>query len=56
MMSVLVADADEVGDDLTDDDLLDDFVTLFVAGQETTANALSFLLNEVVRRPEIALK
>jgi len=55
-MSVLVADADEVGDYLTDEDLLDDFISVFVAGQETTANALSFLLNEVVRRPEIALR
>jgi len=38
---------------LTDEDLLDDFVTFFIAGQETTANALSFLLCEVGRRPEV---
>lgn len=46
----------EVGDALTDDDILDDFMTFFVAGQETTANALSFLFSEIGRRPEIVLR
>ena len=35
------------------DDVLDDFVTLFVAGQETTANALTFLMAEVGRHPHV---
>ena len=38
---------------LTDEDLLDDFVTFFIAGHETVASVLSFLLCEVGRRPEI---
>jgi len=46
----LLVEADPL---LTDDNLLDDFVTFFVAGQETTANALSFLLCEVGQRPDV---
>ena len=41
---------------LTMEDLLDDFVTLFIAGQETTANVLSFMFLEVGKRPEILEK
>jgi cytochrome P450 len=38
---------------LTDEDLLDDFTTFFFAGQETTANALSFMFSEVGRKPDV---
>ena len=38
------------------EDLVDDFMTIFIAGQETTSNTLSFLLNEVGQRPEIYSK
>jgi len=43
----------EADPSLTDENLLDEFVTFFVAGHETTANALSFLLCEVGRRPDV---
>ena len=32
---------------------IDNFVTIFIAGQETTANMLSFTLLELGRRPDI---
>ena len=35
---------------------LDDFVTFFVAGQETTASVMSFILMECGRRPDIMQK
>ena len=33
--------------------MIDDFLTFFVAGQETTANALSFCFLEMCKNPEI---
>ncbi|XP_053553453.1 cholesterol 24-hydroxylase [Bombina bombina] len=36
--------------------LLDNFVTFFIAGQETTANQLSFAVLELARHPEILEK
>ncbi|KAG9463545.1 hypothetical protein GDO78_021534 [Eleutherodactylus coqui] len=35
------------------EDLIDNFVTFFLAGQETTANQLAFTLMELARNPEI---
>jgi cholesterol 24(S)-hydroxylase len=36
--------------------MVDDFVTMFGAGQETTANTLSFSFLEICRNPEIVKK
>ena len=36
--------------------MTDDFVTFFVAGQETTANTLSFCFLELGKNPEIVRK
>lgn len=36
--------------------MTDDFVTFFVAGQETTANTLAFSFLELARKPEIVKK
>ncbi|XP_031567325.1 cholesterol 24-hydroxylase-like [Actinia tenebrosa] len=41
---------------ISSEDLLDDFITFFIAGQETTANQLSFLLLEVAQRPDVLEK
>uniref|UniRef100_A0A8C9WMN4 Cholesterol 24-hydroxylase n=1 Tax=Scleropages formosus TaxID=113540 RepID=A0A8C9WMN4_SCLFO len=41
-------------DDL--EQMLDNFLTFFIAGQETTANQLSFAVMELGRRPEILRK
>ncbi|XP_056403227.1 cholesterol 24-hydroxylase-like isoform X3 [Hyla sarda] len=35
------------------EDLIDNFVTFFIAGQETTANQLSFAVMELTRHPDI---
>ncbi|KAM5129025.1 cholesterol 24-hydroxylase-like [Mantella aurantiaca] len=38
------------------EDLLDNFVTFFIAGQETTANQLSFTVIELAKNPDILKK
>ncbi|XP_075049329.1 cholesterol 24-hydroxylase-like isoform X2 [Mixophyes fleayi] len=38
---------------LDDEIMLDNFITFFIAGQETTANQLSFAAMELTRQPEI---
>ncbi|CAI9595761.1 unnamed protein product [Staurois parvus] len=43
----------EKEDGLDDDIMLDNFITFFIAGQETTANQLSFTVMELTRQPEI---
>lgn len=35
---------------------MDDFITFFVAGQETTANALTFCIMELGQNPEVLQK
>ncbi|XP_040268614.1 cholesterol 24-hydroxylase-like isoform X1 [Bufo bufo] len=45
------------GGALEDDELLiDNFLTFFIAGQETTANQLAFVVQELARHPEILQK
>ena len=36
--------------------LIDDFITFFIAGQETTANTLAFCFYELSRNPQIFKK
>ncbi|XP_063804690.1 cholesterol 24-hydroxylase-like [Pseudophryne corroboree] len=43
----------ELENGLDDEIMLDNFVTFFIAGQETTANQLSFTVMELTRQPEI---
>ena len=43
----------ETEDSLTTEELLDDFTTFFIAGHETTATTMSFLLLEAGRKPEV---
>lgn len=38
------------------EDMVDDFVTFFIAGQETTATTLTFLFMELVKNPDILSK
>lgn len=38
------------------EDMIDDFITFFVAGQETTANALAFCFLELARNPLVVQK
>ncbi|CAB4018646.1 chromodomain-helicase-DNA-binding 8-like, partial [Paramuricea clavata] len=41
---------------LTLDDIIDEFVTIFLAGQETTANSSSFTLYEIIRNSHVEAK
>ena len=41
---------------LSMDDIIDEFITVFVAGQETTANSLAFTLYEIIRHPDVEAK
>lgn len=51
LLSARDADTDQP---LTPAELYDEVVTLFVAGQETTASALTFILYSLAQHPEIA--
>ncbi|XP_037541675.1 cholesterol 24-hydroxylase [Nematolebias whitei] len=53
---IKTADAEE---SMTEEDkefMLDNFVTFFIAGQETTANQLAFCIMELTRHPEVLEK
>lgn len=56
LLSRLLDARDEQGETMTDAQLRDEAVTLFVAGHETTANALSFGLMLLGDHPEIDAK
>ncbi|HYF25068.1 MAG TPA: cytochrome P450 [Baekduia sp.] len=51
VLSLLLAARDEDGGAMTDDELRDELVTLLVAGHETTATALSWAMERLVRDP-----
>ncbi|HVS27962.1 MAG TPA: cytochrome P450 [Solirubrobacteraceae bacterium] len=53
IFSLLLAARDEDGQPLTDSELRDELMTLLVAGHETTATALAWTLERVVRHPEV---
>ena len=50
-MTLLIKDGS-----LSLDDIIDEFLTIFIAGQETTANSLSFALYEIIRNPHVEEK
>ena len=41
---------------LSMDDIIDEFITVFGAGQETTANSMAFTLYEIIRHPDVEAK
>jgi cytochrome P450 len=51
VMTMLLAARDEAGRPMTDRELRDELVTLLVAGHETTASALSWGFEQLVRAP-----
>ncbi|XP_028406559.1 cholesterol 24-hydroxylase-like [Dendronephthya gigantea] len=51
LLSILIKDGS-----LSMDDIIDEFVTIFLAGQETTANSLSFTLYEIINNPHVEEK
>ena len=52
VLAMLVQARHQDGSPMADDELLDELVTLLVAGHETTATALSWALERLVRHPD----
>jgi cytochrome P450 len=53
VLSLLLSARDEDGQGLTDSELVDELMTLLLAGHETTATALSWTLERLVRHPQV---
>lgn len=54
LLSMLLAACDEeTGRGMSDEQLRDEVMTIFVAGHETTANAMAWLLSLVAQHPEV---
>ena len=53
IFSLLLAARDEDGRPLSDSELRDELMTLLVAGHETTATALAWALERLVRNPDV---
>ncbi len=51
VLSMLLQARTEDGDGLSDEELRDELITLLVAGHETTANALGFAFERLLRHP-----
>jgi cytochrome P450 len=56
LLSRLLTERDEDGKQMTDQELRDEVVTLFLAGHETTALALSFCFYLLAQHPEAAAR
>jgi cytochrome P450 len=53
VLSLLLAARDEDGEPLSDEELRDQLMTLLVAGHETTATAMAWTLERIVRHPDV---
>jgi cytochrome P450 len=53
VLSLLLAARDEDGNGLTDQELRDELMTLLVAGHETTATAMGWALERIVRHEDV---
>ena len=53
VLSLLLGAVHEGGGAMTDDEIRDELVTLLLAGHETTATALAWAFEEILRRPEV---
>jgi cytochrome P450 len=53
ILSMLLAAVDEEGNAMTDRELRDELITLLFAGHETTATALCWAIEEILRRPAV---
>ncbi|MBZ0284544.1 MAG: cytochrome P450 [Anaerolineae bacterium] len=56
LLSMLLNSVDEDGQGMTDKQIRDEIVTLFLAGHETTANALSWTWYLLAQHPEVEQK
>ena len=53
VLSLLLAARDETGEPMSDRELRDQLLTMLVAGHETTATALAWAFERVLRHPEV---
>jgi cytochrome P450 len=53
IFSLLLSARDDRGEPLSDDELRDELMTLLIAGHETTATAIAWALERIVRHPEV---
>jgi cytochrome P450 family 135 len=53
VFALLLAARDEAGEPLSDGELRDELMTLLVAGHETTATAMAWTLERIVRHPQV---
>ncbi len=53
ILALLMAARDEKGEPLSDEELRDQLVTLLIAGQETTATALAWCFERLLRHPVV---
>ncbi|MEQ9319848.1 MAG: cytochrome P450, partial [Polyangiaceae bacterium] len=53
ILAMLLSAVDEDGEPMSDRELRDELVTLLLAGHETTATALCWAFEEILRRPEV---
>ena len=51
LLSLLINDGS-----LTKEEIIDEFITIFIAGQETTASSLGFVLYEILSNPHVETK
>ena len=51
LLSILIKDGS-----LSIDEIADEFLTIFIAGHETTAHSLSFTLYEIIKHPDVEAK
>jgi cytochrome P450 len=56
MLDAMVAARDESGSGFTDDDLTGNVMTILVAGEDTTANTIAWLLYFLATHPDVAAK
>ena len=53
IMAMLVAARDEDGQAMSDDEIRDEMITMLVAGHETTATSLSWVVHRLVQNPDV---
>jgi cytochrome P450 len=56
VLALLLGMKDEDGEGMTDKEIRDEVITLFLAGHETTANALAWAFDQLERHPEVQEK
>ncbi|CAI6051912.1 cytochrome P450 [Cohnella sp. JJ-181] len=56
LLSVLLAAKDDQGNGMTDQELRDELMIMFIAGHETSANALAWAFSYILQMPEVERK